>query len=297
MNKVIYDIQKNEKITDNVDWLIVSNYSPLCENLDDFIHIKNIFLIDLDNSWDSKEIFNNVDKIYVVDVNYKNEGIDYGIVREHFSKLLIGKNDLVCIDTSNLVLPIYSYIYAYLKDIVFCNTVWFMYHETKIYDHPDKYKLHDGILKPVQLECFRETENKKDELMIFLIGFEGSLTMAIDREKEPAKKIIINGFPSYLLSYKDASLTRNTHLFSDNYSLNYCTASNPYQTYNKLLSIYQKYKDKYKISIATCGSTPSSIGAIMFAASIDDVNIITTRPENYKHERREYKNRWIYKSP
>lgn len=294
MKKEIYDIRKNEKIGVPVDWLIISNYSPLCESLDDFIEIRNLFIIDNDGTWNNNIAFDNVNHIFVVKVDYSHDAVDYGIVRDNFSKMNIQMDNLVCIDSTNLVLQIYSYIYAYLVDIVQCNKVWFIYHEAKIYKNPKDYKYHEGMINTVQLECFREVDRKKKELLVYLIGFEGMLTEAIDREKEPEKKIIINGFPSYLLSYKDVSILNNTHLFSNTYSIDYCTASNPFQTYNKLLSIYNRYNDEYKITIAPCGSTPSSIGAVMFAATIDDVNIIISRPERYNFEERVYENRWLY---
>lgn len=294
MNKEIYEIRKNETINADIDYLIVSNYSPLCEKFEEFNKIKNLFLIDSDGTWNKSRKYNNIDNIIVVEIDYSNNAVDYGIVRNYFSKLQISSDALICIDSTNLVLQIYSYIYAYLTDIVQCDKVWFIYHEAKVYKNPSTYNYHDGVISTVQLECFGETENKKKELIVYLIGFEGSLTEAIDRMKEPEKKIIINGFPSYLLSYKDISILNNTHLFSNTYSVDYCSASNPFQTYNKLQSIYKKYNDKYKITVAPCGSTPSCIGAVMFAAAIEDVNIIISRPEKYNFVKRIYENRWLY---
>lgn len=294
MNKQIYDIKKNEICEEPIDWMIMSSYSPLCETMEGFKQIKNLFLIDNDGTWNETIKYPNVERIFLVKVDYTHTGVDYGIVREHFSKMDIHPDHNIYIDSTNLVLQIYSYIYAFLVDIVGCEKICFLYHEARNYKNPKEYKYHDGVITTVQLECFRERDIKKKELIVYLIGFEGMLTMAIDREKEPEKKIIINGFPSYLLSYKDVSILNNSHLFSNNYTVDYCTATNPFQTYNKLDSIYKRYGENYKITIAPCGSTPSSIGAVMFAATIEDVSIIVSRPEKYNYEKRIYENRWIY---
>ncbi len=296
MNKVTYEMLRNEKITGKLDWLIIGNKSPLSKSLDEFDIIDNLVIIYFDDNPEEDISYKNVNNVFKYCVNYNNSGVDYGIVSDYICKLNISTDNFICIDSTCMILPVYAYIYAYLRDIINCKKVWFLYHEAKVYKNPRSYNYHNGTIITKQLECFRQTDIKGDELIIYLIGFEGMLTMAIDREREPAKKIIINGFPSYLISYKDVSILNNTHLYSNNFCIDYCTASNPFQTFNKLLSIYKRYHDKYQITIATCGSTPSSIGALMFAASIDDVNIITARPENYCFEKREYKNRWIYKS-
>lgn len=294
MSREVYDVRKNENIEENVECLVISKYSPLCDNLGDFNYIENLFVIDDNETWDNDTCFENVGNIFVVPINYSDTAVDYGVVRNHFSKIDIGQDKLVYIDATNLALQIYSYIYAYLVDFVGCSKVWFIYHEAKRYKNPEDYNCHCGNISTVQLECFRETDVNKQELIIYFIGFEGMLTEAIDRVKEPGKKIIINGFPSYLLSYKDVSILNNTHLFVNSYDVDYCIASNPFQTYNKLHSIYKKYNGEYKITIAPCGSTPSSIGAVMFASRIEDVNVIAPRAESYNYESRIYENRWVY---
>lgn len=294
MEQEIYQIKKNENIDEVFNWFIISSFSPLIDKMEDVKHIENLIIICNDQHVDIPKSYSNVSNIFFIEVDYSIPCIDYGIVRNHISKFEFKSDHKICIDTTNLVIQIYSYIYTYLIDLRKCKDVWFIYHEIKAYNNPKEYKYHDGTLKIVQLECFEVKERKMQELIVFLVGFEGILTNLIEREKEPSKKIIINGFPSYLLSYKDVSLMNNSHLFSNKYTIDYCTASNPFQTYNKLLSIYDKYNTEYKITIAPCGSTPSSIGTVMFASTKSDVNIVIARPESYNFCKREYINRWIY---
>lgn len=285
---------KNIKVIGTADWVFTSNTSPLMDNLSNFEEIENLIIFCVDPNIDVTLRECSVKKSSVIKIDYSNSDPDYGVTRKVVANFPMVNGSRVYIDCTNLMVSLYSYIYTYIREVYNESSVSFIYFETVNYEDPQNYQFHVGSLNKIQLDCFTENNDNDRELVVYLTGFEGSLTEVIDREIEPAKKVIINGFPSFLLSYKDISLVKNLHLHVNNFSVDYCSASNPYHVYNKLLSIYEKYKGDYKITLALCGSTPTSIGAIMLASDIGDVKVVVARPEKYEHIKRVYRNMWIY---
>lgn len=291
MNNKIYNINKNE-IKESVEWMLVSNLSPSISDMKILSKVSNLIILEMDDT--EYKVVDGVafKSIYKVKIDFNHEDIDFGVVRNHISAIEIQNNCSICIDVTNLAIPIYTYIIAYFYEIKGVTSLKILYHEAKEYKYP--YIHHEGYLKPVEMECFSKEGSSLNELIIFFIGFEGSVTKVIDIEREPNMKVILNGFPSYLLNYKDVSIVENQHLFSNNYEFDYCNASNPFIVYNKINSIYERNKLDYDISIAVCGSTPSVIGAIIFAKDHKDVNIISIKAEEYNFMTRESQNYWVY---
>lgn len=296
MKKITYKMEKNPQYYDEIDLFICSNYSPVLVDQNLLVRVKLLFVVEVDDYIQVGDIRNTATNCKNSKVDFSNIDTDYGITRI-LAKILnsgMSENSKVYLDTCKVVLPIYTFIYRYLKNEVKVKNIDFIYREYIQYDNPYDYKLHQGKLTSWELECFGGTVDQKLEANIYFLGFEGGLSQAIERFREPEMKILLNGCPSYMPHYKDISKIMNAHLRANKYKEDFYSATNPYEVYNKIAELYEDYAIEYQLVLALCGSTPSCIGAVAYANDHTGVRIVYSRPNAYKFSSSELLNTWIY---
>lgn len=113
-------------------------------------------------------------------------------------------------------------------------------------------------------ETSRADENKR--VVFYIMGFETKyLNDLIPQDVNPNEITPINGFPSYFPKYKDISLINgNINFYEQDIEIIYVEANNPFQTYNTMVSLSERYTD-FSIDIIPVGTKPMALGACMFA--------------------------------
>lgn len=105
----------------------------------------------------------------------------------------------------------------------------------------------------------------KQTVLVIILGFDGKVAERIRGENAAEKMILINGFPAYLPKFRDVSLLNNKELVKacrkDEIYNTY--ADNPFEVYNVLYQIKNKYSDS-KLVIAPLGAKPLSLGVCKF---------------------------------
>jgi len=141
--------------------------------------------------------------------------------------------------------------------------------------------------------------NEVKRVVFYLMGFEMTyLNKLIPQDVNPNKIAPINGFPSYYPKYKDISLiNNNANFYQRDIEIIYSEANNPFETYNTLVMLADKYKG-YQIDIIPAGTKPMALGACLYA--LKNVNnscrIIFPFPSEYKlNQSTGCGNLWEYK--
>ena len=58
------------------------------------------------------------------------------------------------------------------------------------------------------------TTGRKNNILVFTLGFDGDLSVFISEEVTPNSVVIVNGFPAYSPKFKDISLMNNERLLN-----------------------------------------------------------------------------------
>jgi hypothetical protein len=127
------------------------------------------------------------------------------------------------------------------------------------------------------------TTGRKNNILVFTLGFDGDLSVFISEEVTPNAVVIVNGFPAYSPKFKDISLMNNERLLNTSDakdSIAYCRATNPYDLFNFLVALRNKNPDAF-FNIAPLGPKPMALGACMFALADNSVRVVYPMPEKY----------------
>ncbi|KAF6242088.1 hypothetical protein C6988_10185 [Nitrosopumilus sp. b1] len=151
-----------------------------------------------------------------------------------------------------------------------------------------------------EIPGFGSHEGKK-ELLVILLGFEGNRSLEILNEITPYKTITINGFPSYLLDYKDQSIILNRDfLFQSGCkkAIKRASASDPFETYEVLETILKEHPG-YLLTIAPLGSKPMALGSLIFLLEHPDSSrAVFSYPQEYVSKdqpAQKYGKTWFYR--
>lgn len=205
----------------------------------------------------------------------KIESSDDTVAIRQLCKIGINEDDRVAVDITGFSIPnIYRIIWA-LKTAIKIKRIDVFYTEPKFYIYEEGYfdayhrKNRERECAPIIGYC-NSGEDEREILTIFL-GFDGGLADMVyfklgEEGKEILQTLVVNGFPSYTAKLKDVSLFNNEGLINKIERENVlCTAANnPYETYNLLCSILEKYKGTL-INLCTIGSKPMALGTCLFA--------------------------------
>lgn len=201
----------------------------------------------------------------------------------------IKETDIVGIDISCLTKPYLYFLIKLLKERFKITSLNVFYTEPQSYLFTkglfNTFHTSSGPLEILEIPGYsgQEERDSKRKLVI-LLGFDGDLSKEINEDVSPSETIVVNGFPSYTPKFKDISLIANEKLVSDhNIQVEYSKANNPFEVYNLLQSIKEKYQDELAfINVAPLGTKPMALGACLFALHNPTVRVVYPLPENYE---------------
>jgi hypothetical protein len=190
-------------------------------------------------------------------------------------KVGIREDDNIAIDITGFSIPNIYRVMGVFKTVVKIKRVDVFYTEPKFYIYEEGYfdayhkKIKERQCAPIIGYC-NSGEDEREILTIFL-GFDGGLADMVyfklgEEGKEILQTLVVNGFPSYTAKLKDVSLFNNEDLINkiERENVLCTTANNPFETYNLLCSILQKYKGTL-LNLCTIGSKPMALGTCLFA--------------------------------
>ena len=198
---------------------------------------------------------------------------------------------VIGIDISCMPIPFVAQILRFISE----------YHPKKsikiYYTEPSHYNLqalfdYSAYRGEIALDVIRGFEGETSQsgegkrVIFYLMGFEKDyLDRLIPQDIPPDVIAPINGFPSYFPKYKDISLiNEGTDFHEDGIDIIYAEANNPFDVYNTISSLENKYSN-YHIDIIPAGTKPMALGACLYA--LKNVNNIRCRiifpfPSDYK---------------
>jgi hypothetical protein len=205
-------------------------------------------------------------------------------------EIFVSDKQNIGIDISCMPIPVIAqilhFLYSRHKDIRI----------TIFYTEPDHYTLHNlfdysaygGEIDIKAIPGFEGETSQVDEVkrvVFYIMGFEMTyLSKLIPQDVNPDEIAPINGFPSYYPKYKDISLINNNSEFYENdIEITYSETNNPFETYNTMLMLEEKYKN-YRIDIIPVGTKPMALGACLYALRNENTScrIIFPFPSEYK---------------
>ena len=250
------------------DVMILSFNSPVSVNTAIFFQTKNI-------------IFNSV---------YIDQNLSLNIIPclQMIEKYIKNKNN-IGIDITCMPIPLFTQILRFInkrhsdKQLSIFYTEPLHYTLNNLFD----YSAYSGEIDIKAVPGFEGETSKIDEIkrvVFYLMGFETTyLNKIIPQDVNPNEIAPINGFPSYYPKYKDISLINNDiNFYEDDIEIVFSEANNPFETYNTMIMLKEKYKG-YKIDIIPVGTKPMALGACMFALKSDNnCRIIFPFPTEFK---------------
>lgn len=195
----------------------------------------------------------------------------------------------VALDISVLTKPYIFAVMRAISEIPGLGFVHVLYTEPGRYLHTPSgtYPFSKGPYRVVDIPGFAgRLSGPKDVLLVLLLGFEGSASKAVFEELTPAKVVPVNGFPSYLLHYKDESIVQNDPLFEQVAAiedLQFAPAANPFETFN-VLGDLKKEADQLQLSlvISPIGPKPMALGAALFCLHHPEARVVYPMPASYE---------------
>lgn len=152
--------------------------------------------------------------------------------------------------------------------------------------HPQRgafYDLSDRIdgIRPLPSFAYLRPD-PPEAILVPLLGFEGARFEHVVRQVEPAKGATfpIVGVPGFRADYPFVAYWGNEAglLADDTYlNLRYAIANDPFDVFHQLVDLREAHPDKL-MKVAPIGTKPHAIGALLFALSRPDVEIIYDHP-------------------
>lgn len=197
------------------------------------------------------------------------------------------------IDISVMPTPIFYQILHFLFENCADKKIIIYYTEPGHYnlDNLFDFKSCDGEIDIKVIPGFEgktAQENHSQRVVFYLIGFEMNyLNKLIPQQTNPDGIVPINGFPSYFPKYKDISLiNNNVNYYEEDIQVVYAEADNPFETFNQINILKQKYRD-FCVDIIPAGSKPMALGACLFTLKNgnNDIRVLFPFPYEYKNQK------------
>ena len=215
---------------------------------------------------------------------------DYNMQVKQFIDLMksvitpIDALNTICIDISGLPIPLFYSLIKLVNIIGQEIKIDVYYCEAKTYFNSkylyEEYEYSIDPLKLIEVPGFGGSfTNDKDPILIMLLGFEEKISSYVYSSIEPSNLIVINGFPSGQIKYKDISIVNNTILEEVDYRAYSATSNNPFETFNTLHKIIDENNDYI---IVPMGPRPMALGACLYQLFNDKVKIQYVVPSKYK---------------
>lgn len=225
------------------------------------------------------------------------------IIVNTIKKISSDRNIKILLDISAFIKP---YFFRLLKKMLIFEgyeKIFIAYTEPKYYkkNKSDSYNFGEGTKKIAEIPGFGYHENvSKKRLLVMTLGFEGNRSIDTQRNLEPDSTIAINGFPSYIIDYKDQSilLNKNFLISSESFqNMRYASASDPFETKTVLEKIYREWNENYNITVSPLGTKPMALGVALFVLKNPDVRVVFSFPGEYNElgSSEDYGKTWLYK--
>jgi hypothetical protein len=272
------------------------------------INVKNIVIIDCEGehypiSDENKDLYQKYEESKYNKIEIKSCIVEPSAFIKSLKDNGINLNNQskVGIDITSMNHPYFFVLIKYLKDWVKVKSVDIFYTEPDAYNITQgllgEFKSTVGQLSAIPMPSYSSgTPSGKSTLLVIILGFDGPLSRFIYNSILPEKYVVINGFPSFLPKYRDLSILFNELLDKEIFDEMYhASADNPFETYNVLKKIYEKYNN-FEIHITAIGTKPMALGTCLFAIDYPKVNVVYPRPEKYStRNSRGYAKAWWYR--
>jgi hypothetical protein len=218
---------------------------------------------------------------------------------------VLDPSDSVVVDISVFTKP---YLFALLRSLQIIgklSRVQVLYTEPSFYlkDRSNRWAFTKRPYEVFELPGYAgRSDESAQRLLVMLLGFDGGEAHWVYEDQAPTVTVPINGFPSYLLYYKDVSLMENSFLFEEQRTkslLEYAPANDPFGTFNALDRIRRKHpRGQYTMTITPLGTKPMALGSALFALYNDDVRVVYPMPSRYGLKvSQEVGKTWLYDIP
>ena len=243
-----------------------------------------------------KDLFKDVqEKFIVIDYDIENESFSIngdkgGNIKQDFRYYLnqiVNNKKKIFVDITAMPIPLIFNIVKVLKEIS-CDCALFAY--TKPIDYQqisetssEKFELTKNFVGIKPLPGFLNSgDTDKESLLVLFLGYEGNRATFIYEEVSPNKNSTfpIIGFPGYRAGWHYYAYETNINLLyeDDIYDfVEYAAAESPFDAYNVLKSLKQKYPDKNMI-ISPIGTKPHALGVALYATGDEDAIVIYDNP-------------------
>jgi hypothetical protein len=122
-------------------------------------------------------------------------------------------------------------------------------------------------------------------LYVFLLGFEGSRSLSIYKVNEPDFVVAIIAEPGYQNEYSTKAIEINKSFLTEakieHKDIIKIDAGDPVGVCNKVLDIYNEFKDRANICLVPLGTKPHAIGAGIAALIQNDIALMYQVPKSY----------------
>jgi hypothetical protein len=200
----------------------------------------------------------------------------------------VAEKNIISIDISCMPIPFIAQILHFLYSYHGGKVLKIYYTEPSLYTLQNlfDYTAFEGEIDLTTIKGFEGRTSQLDitkRVLFYLMGFElKTLYKRILQDVAPDKTAPINGFPAYFPKYKDISLINNDYNFhEENIEIVYAEANNPFEVYNTLATLGEKYKDCC-VDIIPVGTKPMALGACLYALKKGVCRMIFPFPSEYK---------------
>jgi hypothetical protein len=161
------------------------------------------------------------------------------------------------------------------------------------YTEPEEYAvkwnkpLSSGLVDIVSLPTYGgHYYAEKEDLLILMLGYEGDRAYGIWERFAPHKTIILIGRPSYKNAWEGRVEEFNKKTISKlpEESVNYISATNPFEVGKRLNDLFSSYLKDFNISISPLGPKPQVVGCYLSIKEHPDVQVVYAIPKSYEEE-------------
>lgn len=164
--------------------------------------------------------------------------------------------------------------------------VYFCYTEPSKYkkNEQDKYDLKNttmGFDQIPSLETFSDSSTECD--WVVFLGFEGSRLMRLEEESPSSRRFSLPyiSIPAMKTNWHNAALDANSQFFelkiNNHENLDYVSAINPFETYDKLTYL-KHHNANVRLVISPIGPKPVMLGCVMYVLENEDEMLLFDNP-------------------
>lgn len=202
---------------------------------------------------------------------------------ENFLKKLYDRNHNLVVDFTLMNTRFLGALCGILN-VFQWNEVYFCYTEPEKYskNENDDYDLKNttmGFDQIPNLETFSDSSTKCD--WVIFLGFEGSRLMRLEEESPASKRYSLPymSIPAMKTEWHNIAMNTNRHFFelkiSDQENMEYVSAINPFDTYDRLNRIKNP---NTRLVISPIGPKPVMLGCIMYVLENENEMLLFDNP-------------------